>query len=41
MQIPAHQPLHHLDRHTSLVTNVDWNKVQKKDVHNINASTSG
>ena len=26
MQIPAHQALHHLARHTRLVTNVDWSK---------------
>ena len=32
MQIPAHQALHHLSRHTSLVTDVDWSKVQKTDV---------
>ena len=29
MQIPAHQALHHLTRHTSLVTNVDYNNVQR------------
>ncbi len=32
MQIPAHQALHDLTRHTSLVTFVDWSKVQKTDV---------
>ena len=32
MQIPAHQALHHLTRHTSLVTDVDWNKLQKTHV---------
>ena len=39
MQIPAHQALLHLTRDTSFVTDVDWNKVQKADVQNINAST--
>ncbi len=41
MQITPHQPLRHLTWHTSLVTDVDWNKVQKTDAQNINASTSG
>jgi len=40
MQIQAHQPLLHLTRHTSLVTDMDWNKVQKTNVLNINASTN-
>ena len=39
MQIPAHQPLLHLIQHTSFVTDVDWNTVQKTDVQNIDAST--
>ena len=32
MQIPAYKSSHHLTRHTSLVTDVDWNKVQKTNV---------
>ena len=32
MQIPAHQSSHHLTRHTTLVTDVDCNKVQKTNV---------
>ena len=39
MQIPAHQPLLQLTRHTKLVTDVGWN--QRPNVQNINASTTG
>ena len=39
MQIPAHQALLHLTQHKSFVTDVDWNKVPKTDVQNINAGT--
>ena len=41
MQMPAHQPLLHLTRHMSFVTDVDWNQVQRSEVQTINASTSG
>ncbi|DBB13983.1 TPA: hypothetical protein ACH3X3_000958 [Trebouxia sp. C0006] len=41
LKIPAHQALLHLTRHTSLVTDVDWNKVQRSLVQNSNASTTG
>ena len=46
MCIPAHPALHHLTQDTSLVTDVDQNKVQHSDVHkpdvqNVGASTNG
>ena len=41
MQMPAHQPLLNLTTHINLVTDVDWNQVQRSEVQNSNASTSG
>ncbi len=40
LQILAYQPLLHLTRHTNLVTDADWNQVQRSDVHNTKASTT-